>query len=115
MYFFIFQNPLSYIELFEMKDLAYIQSFLELDVRLSPMLTQPASWYQGLMKILMAKYSDRYKLFSSSDNNNQHLLILHPRFLDGFVMLSLDLNNNVGVSIQNLYYSHFIIVFIILS
>ncbi|XP_066906429.1 KICSTOR complex protein SZT2 isoform X3 [Halyomorpha halys] len=89
-------NPLSYIELFEMKDLAYIQSFLELDVRLSPMLTQPASWYQGLMKILMAKYSDRYKLFTSNDNNNQHLLILHPRFLDGFVMLSLDLNNNTG-------------------
>ncbi|XP_014246112.1 KICSTOR complex protein SZT2-like isoform X2 [Cimex lectularius] len=89
-------NSLTYCELFELRDLAYIQKMLDMDKRLNPMLLQPFTWYQGLMKILMSKYADKCKVFVSPDSFTQHLLILHPRFLEGFVMLTLDSANSFG-------------------
>ncbi|KAL1130342.1 hypothetical protein AAG570_013280 [Ranatra chinensis] len=87
---------LTYSELFELKELAHVQSLLSLDSRLSPMLTQPMGWYQGLMKTLITKYAERNRIFISPDNCTQHLLILHQRFLNGFVMLTVDTHHQTG-------------------
>jgi hypothetical protein len=69
-----------------------------MDPRLSPLLCQPLSWYQALSKVLMAKYGDHCRVFMAPDGNAQHIVVLHPRYVEAFMMLSIDLNSSRGVS-----------------
>lgn len=102
----MFQNALSYSGLNELKSLAHVEVLTDVDKSLQPLLNQPFSWYQGLMKVLSNKYSaDKCKTFVSPDNTTHHLLIIHPRFLDGFVMLTLDFSINSGVSSHRAEYN----------
>ena len=54
----------------------------------------------------MAKYADHYRMFMAPDGNVQHVAILHPRYVEAFVMLSIDLHSSRGVS----FFHQFIIM-----
>jgi hypothetical protein len=69
-----------------------------MDPRLSPLLCQPLSWYQALSRVLMAKYGDHCRVFMGPDGNIQHIVVLHPRYVEAFMMLSIDLHSSRGVS-----------------
>ncbi|XP_039298117.1 KICSTOR complex protein SZT2 [Nilaparvata lugens] len=84
-------NTLTYGELMELCNLAQVELLSAIDARLSPLLAQSLPWYQSLVKVLAAKYSDLFRTFISADNNTQHFLILHPKLMKGFVMLTLDM------------------------
>lgn len=83
-------QSLSYSEFRELVRLADVEPLSGLDSRLKPLLAQPLSWYQGLAKLLVTKYADHNRQFSAPDGSAQHIVVLHPRYLDAFVMLSLD-------------------------
>ena len=91
-------HGLTYNEFCELRNLANVESLSQLDPRLSPLLCQPLSWYQGLAKVLMAKYVDQYRVFTAPDGNVQHIVVLHPRYVEAFMLLSLDLQSLRGVS-----------------
>lgn len=92
--------PLSYAEFCELLSLGQIEALSDLDPRISPILAQPISWYQGLVKMLMTKYSDYYRTYTSVDGSLQYFLVLHPRISDGFIMISLDQEGVQGVSVS---------------
>lgn len=92
-------QSLSYIEFRELVRLADVEPLSALDSRLKPLLAQPLGWYQGLAKLLVSKYADHNRQFSAPDGSAQHIVVLHPRYLEAFVMLSLDSHTARGVSI----------------
>ncbi|RZF32788.1 hypothetical protein LSTR_LSTR011434 [Laodelphax striatellus] len=89
-------NTLTHGELIELCNLAQVDLLSAIDPRLSPLLSQSLTWYQSLVKVLAAKYSDLCRTFTSPDNNVQHFLILHPKLMKGFVMLTLDMQAGRG-------------------
>ncbi|PSN35424.1 hypothetical protein C0J52_13195, partial [Blattella germanica] len=89
-------HGLTYNEFWELRTLAIVEPLSQLDPRLSPLLCQPLTWYQGLGKVLMSKYEHHYRMFMSPDGNVQHIVILHPRYVEAFVMLSLDMQSSRG-------------------
>ena len=92
-------QSLSYYEFRELVHLAQVEPLSHLDARLKPLLAQPLAWYQGLARVLLAKYADHNRQFSAPDGSAQHIVVLHPRYLEAFVMLSLDTHTARGVSI----------------
>ncbi|XP_063220375.1 KICSTOR complex protein SZT2-like isoform X2 [Bacillus rossius redtenbacheri] len=89
-------QALSYSEFMELHSLARVESLSHLDALLTPLLCQPLSWYQSLVKVLVTKYADHHRLFSSPDGNTQYLVVLNPRYLEAFVMLSIDMQTSRG-------------------
>ncbi|KAK7072559.1 hypothetical protein SK128_009310 [Halocaridina rubra] len=81
-----------YNELCELLSLVQVTSLSALDPSLAPFFSKPLQWYQGLTRVLQAKYQDRYRSLTSSDGNIQHLLILSPSCPEAFMMLSTDLH-----------------------
>jgi hypothetical protein len=92
-------HGLTYSEFCELRNLAIVEPLSQLDPRLSPLLCQPLTWYQALAKVLTAKYADHYRMFMAPDGNVQHIVILHPRYIEAFMMLSIDLHSSRGVSL----------------
>ncbi|XP_052124949.1 KICSTOR complex protein SZT2 isoform X2 [Frankliniella occidentalis] len=83
-------QSLSFSEFRELVRLAEVEPLSRLDPRLKPLLAQPLTWYQGLARVLLSKYSDHNRQFFAPDSSAHHIVILHPRYPDAFVMLSLD-------------------------
>ncbi|XP_054280353.1 KICSTOR complex protein SZT2-like isoform X2 [Macrosteles quadrilineatus] len=86
----------TYAEFSELLNLASIEPLSDVDSRVSPVLTQPLVWYQGLAKLLQAKYTDFCKSFTSPDTAVLYHLVLHPRVPLGFIMITLDSNASQG-------------------
>jgi hypothetical protein len=38
-------------------------------------------------------------MFMAPDGNVQHIVVLHPRYVEAFMMLSIDLHSSRGVSL----------------
>ncbi|KAK7862806.1 hypothetical protein R5R35_004159 [Gryllus longicercus] len=89
-------SGLSYNEFCELRNLAVVEPISQLDPRLAPLLCQTLPWYQALAKVLKEKYSDHYRHFVAPDGNVQHVVVLHPRYLEAFMMLSIDTNTSRG-------------------
>ena len=92
------KSSMSYAEFMELRSLARVESLSALDSRLNPLVNQPVSWYQGLAKVLQNKYQEHHKQFNTPDGNVTHHLILHPSYLQAFMMLTIDLHTSRGVS-----------------
>ena len=92
------RSLMTYAEFTELKDLACEEPLVKLDPRLSPLVNQPISWYQALAKLLQNRYQEYYKHFSSSDGNINYHIVLHPNYVQAFMMLSVDLHTSRGVS-----------------
>lgn len=91
-------NQLTYNEFMELKTLAKLENITQIEPTLKLLLDQPFSWYQGLSKLLLTKYSDQHRLYVSPDGNTQHLVVLHPRYSSTFMITSVDLHTSRGVS-----------------
>ncbi|XP_063994970.1 KICSTOR complex protein SZT2-like [Diachasmimorpha longicaudata] len=90
------KSTMSYTEFMELRSLAKAESLSALDTRLSPLINQPIGWYQTLAKVLQNKYQEHHKQFSTPDGNVTHHLILHPSYLQAFMMLTIDLHTSRG-------------------
>ncbi|XP_046683213.1 KICSTOR complex protein SZT2-like isoform X2 [Homalodisca vitripennis] len=82
----------TYAEFCELLSLGHTEAIADMDPRVSSILAQPVSWYQGLIKLLMTKYADHYRTFLSLDCSLQYFLVLHPRIPDGFIMVTVNFN-----------------------
>lgn len=91
-------SALTYAEFMELKGLARLENLCDMHPNLGSLLNQPLTWYQGLSKLLLAKYSDQHRVYISSDGNIQHYVVLHPRYVGAFMLLSMDLHTSRGVS-----------------
>lgn len=94
----LFENKssMTYTEFMELCSLAQVEPLPKLDPRLNPLINQPISWYQTLSKVLQNKYQDHHKQFNTPDGNITHHLILHPSFVQAFMMLTIDLHTSRG-------------------
>ncbi|XP_023246457.1 KICSTOR complex protein SZT2 [Copidosoma floridanum] len=88
--------PMTYAEFAELRSLACTESLSSLDSRLTPIVQQPISWYQGLVKVLQNKYQEYHKQFNAPDGNVTHHIILHPKYIQAFMMLTIDLHTSRG-------------------
>ncbi|KAK2589304.1 hypothetical protein KPH14_007855 [Odynerus spinipes] len=94
----LFENKssMTYTEFMELCSLAHVEPLSHLEPRLSPLSSQPVSWYQTLTKVLQSKYQEYHKQFSTADGNITHHLILHHGSLQAFTMLTIDLHTSRG-------------------
>ncbi|XP_043487708.1 KICSTOR complex protein SZT2-like isoform X1 [Polistes fuscatus] len=94
----LFENKssMTYTEFMELCSLAHVEPLSQLEPRISPLSSQPVSWYQTLTKVLQNKYQEFHKQFSTADGNITHHLILHHRSLQAFTMLTIDLHTSRG-------------------
>ncbi|XP_012282231.1 KICSTOR complex protein SZT2 isoform X2 [Orussus abietinus] len=90
------KSTMSYAEFMELRSLARVEPLSSLDQRLSPLISQPVVWYQTLSKVLQNKYQEHHKQFSTPDGNVTHHLILHPSYLQAFMLLTVDLHTSRG-------------------
>lgn len=90
---------LTYAEFMELKGLARLHNLCDIQPSLGALLNQPLTWYQGLSKLLLAKYADQNRIYVSADGNIQHYVILHPRYVGAFMLLSMDMHTSRGVII----------------
>ncbi|XP_076247853.1 KICSTOR complex protein SZT2 [Calliopsis andreniformis] len=90
------KSAMSYTEFSELCSLAHVEHLSNLDPRLKPFVNQPVSWYQALSKVLQNKYQEHHKQFNTPDGNVTHLLILHPSYIQAFMMLTMDLHASKG-------------------
>lgn len=75
-----------------------MENLCDVNPNLRSLLNQPLTWYQGLAKLLLSKYNDQNRSYISPDGNIQHHVILHPRYVGAFMMLSMDLHTSRGVT-----------------
>lgn len=92
------RSSMTYAEFAELRSLACVESLSRIDPRLSPLINQPIGWYQALAKLLQNKYQEYHKQFNAPDGNVMHHLILHPNYVQAFMMLTIDLHTSRGVS-----------------
>ena len=95
------ENPsssnLNYSEFRELLTLSYTEPVSASEPQLVPLLAQPVSWYQGLAKLLLQRYPDTQRHFSSPDGSAQYVVILNQRLPATAMMLSWDLNADKAV------------------
>ncbi|XP_053393950.1 KICSTOR complex protein SZT2-like isoform X2 [Mercenaria mercenaria] len=85
-------EKLTFEEFQEMLDRVHKVPLYEMDPRLVPFVHMSTAWYQGLAHVLNNRYTDHFKrCFVNPENNaEQHHIIINPKFLDVFMMLSVD-------------------------
>ena len=75
----------------------------EYDKHLQPLIGLHISWYQGLAKTLFHKLGMSYRNFSSADGKSIKLVFSQTVCLDCFILLNIDINNSVAVSIRTYF------------
>ncbi|XP_011497452.1 PREDICTED: protein SZT2-like isoform X2 [Ceratosolen solmsi marchali] len=90
------RSTLTYAEFTELRSLACVEPLSRLDPRLNPLVNQPIVWYQSLAKLLQNKYQEYHKQFNAPDGNITHHLILHPNYVQAFMMLTIDMHTSRG-------------------
>ncbi|KAM3876225.1 KICSTOR complex protein SZT2 [Diretmus argenteus] len=81
-------SKLSFSELEELLDAVQSRSIGEIDPQLDCFLTMSPSWYQSLIKVLLARFPQSCRHFD--DNGIQYLAVLNQKFTDCFVLVFLD-------------------------
>jgi len=81
---------LSHLEFLELISLVHHQTLDKIDPRLSPLMKKSINWYQGLSKVLMNKYGDFGRQFSSEDGSVHHTVVLNQENMTTFALLSVD-------------------------
>ncbi|KAH3695457.1 hypothetical protein DPMN_082917, partial [Dreissena polymorpha] len=85
-------GPLTYTEFKEMLESVNRIPLSALDDRLVPFQQMSHAWYLGLVHVLQTHYTDQQKrcFINPTNTSEQHHIIVHPKFLELFMMLSLD-------------------------
>lgn len=85
-------NGLTYTEFRELLTLSHSEPVSSSEPQLVPLLAQPVSWYQGLAKVLLSRYPETQRHFSSMDGAIQYVVILNPRLSATAMMLFWDIH-----------------------
>ncbi|EEC03531.1 hypothetical protein IscW_ISCW002140, partial [Ixodes scapularis] len=65
---------LSYTELTELLGYVEMAPLDEADPQLKPLMSMHFAWYQGLLRVLVVRYSENHSLFTSPDGSIHHLV-----------------------------------------
>lgn len=90
-------NGLTYTEFRELLTLSHSEPVSSSEPQLVPLLAQPVSWYQGLAKVLLSRYPETQRHFSSMDGAIQYVVILNPRLSATAMMLFWDIHADRAV------------------
>lgn len=96
-------STLNYIEFRELLTLSHTEPVSSSEPQLVPLLAQPVSWYQGLAKLLLSRYPETQRHFSSADGAVQYVVILNPRLSATAMMLYWDVIADKAVSFSKEY------------
>lgn len=88
---------LSYFEFRELLTLSYTEPISSGEPQLVPLLAQPVSWYQGLAKLLLSRYPETQRHYSSGDGKIQYVIVLNHRLPGTAMMLSWDMHADKAV------------------
>lgn len=88
---------LTYTEFRELLTLSHTEPVSSSEPQLVPLLAQPVSWYQGLAKLLLSRYPETQRHFSSADGAVQYVVILNPRLPATAMLLYWDANADRAV------------------
>ena len=107
-----YQPQMTYTEFRELLTLSHSEPVsLSEPQQLVPLLAQPVSWYQGLAKLLLSRYPDTQRHFTSADGSAQYVVILNQRLPATAMMLSWDVHADRAVN----EFFHIIVYLTILS
>lgn len=90
-------SPLTYSEFQELLQLSHTEPISTSEPQLAPLLAQPVGWYQVLAKLLLMRYPDMQRHFTSPDCTAQHVVIINQRLPATAMMLSWDLRADKAV------------------
>ncbi len=69
-----FLTRLSFSEFEELLEIGSRERLSDIDARLLALEHMPVHWYQGLARVLVARYSDHCRYFASSDGLIQYVV-----------------------------------------
>lgn len=93
-----YQPQMTYNEFRELLTLSHSEPVsLSEPQQLVPLLAQPVSWYQGLAKLLLSRYPETQRNFTSADGSAQYVVILNKRLPATAMMLSWDVQADRAV------------------
>lgn len=95
-------NNLNYSEFRELLTLSHSEPISSGEPQLVPLLAQPVVWYQGLAKLLISRYPETHRHYSSSDGKIQYVIVLNQKLPGTAMMLSWDLHAVKAVNEWNL-------------
>ena len=81
---------LTYEEFMELQSFSKLENLCHMYPNLEIILNQPLTWFQDLAKLLSNKYSNQSRVFTSTDGNVLYYVILHSKYIGGFMMLTID-------------------------
>lgn len=87
------------MEFRELLTLSHAEPISSGEPQLVPLLNQPVSWYQGLAKLLLSRYPENHRYYSSADGKIQYVIVLHPKLPGTAMMLSCDVLADKAVSV----------------
>lgn len=90
---------LTYFEFRELLTLSHREPISSGEPQLVPLLAQPVSWYQGLAKLLLSRYPENHRHYSSADGKIQYVIVLNQRLPGTAMMLSCDVLADKAVSV----------------
>ena len=103
-------SALSHAEFGELLSLSYAEPVSSCEPQLVPLLAQPVGWYQGLAKLLLARYPDTQRHFlapADGHHTAQHVVILNQRLPATAMMLSWDTHADKAVSAASFFFLFF--------
>ncbi|KAF0309638.1 KICSTOR complex protein SZT2 [Amphibalanus amphitrite] len=81
---------LSCAEMAELLTLVCCRPLDEMDTRLRPLVQQSTSWYTGLIRTLMNKYSDCHRYYQSESGCQRFLVVILPAETSALFVLGVD-------------------------
>ncbi|KAG1670338.1 KICSTOR complex protein SZT2 [Nymphon striatum] len=93
---------LNFNDFKELLDLVHTKPLDSIDYQLTPFFNMHLSWYQGLVKVLLTKYSETCRVYTSNDGSLQHVAILDPNYLEIFILMSI--NQKTNKTFQGLFH-----------
>ena len=88
---FQFLTLLTFSEFQELLDIVTRVTLSEIDQRLVHISNMSMTWYQGLARVLVNKYPENHRYFSSPDGLVQYVVSKILRFLD-FLLFEISSN-----------------------
>lgn len=95
-------SSLTFSEFRELLTLSPAEPVSSTESQLVALLSQPVAWYQGLAKLLLSRYPENHRHFSSSDGKIQYVVILNHRLIGTAMMLFWDCQADRAVSLPGL-------------
>lgn len=83
-------SRLSFEEFKLLLSVVVSKSLRDEDPQLIPLLSMGASWYLSLFRVVIAKFPDTHRLFTSEDSKVHYLVILNANNTDMLILIHVD-------------------------